>query len=66
MDNSVVLSEYQAFPEVTAISINNGKQLPVVTEIFTTICWCGNDSNLLSNLLLPFHQGGKYPSTMRV
>lgn len=32
MDNSVVLSEYQAFPEVTAISIKNGKQLPVVTE----------------------------------
>lgn len=36
MDNSVVLSEYQAFPEVTAISIKNRKQLPVVTEILTT------------------------------
>lgn len=50
MDNSVVLSEYQAFPEVTVISISNGKQLPVGTEIFTTTCRCGNDSNLLSNL----------------
>lgn len=50
MDNSVVLSEYQAFPEVTAISIDNRKQLPVVTEIFTTACRCRNDSNLLSNL----------------
>lgn len=50
MDNSVVLSEYQAFLEVTTISINNRKQLPVVTEIFTTTCRCGNDSNLLSNI----------------